>query len=76
MWQIDVSGLLNSPVRIVFPSISPFISVSICCMYLGACTLRRVISSSGIVSFFFLFCFLGPHLWHIEVPRRGVKSEL
>ena len=20
--------------------------------------------------------FLGPHLWHIEVPRLGVKSEL
>ena len=26
--------------------------------------------------FFFLFVFLGPHLWHIEVPRLGVKSEL
>ena len=25
---------------------------------------------------FFSFCFLGPHLWHIEVPRRGVESEL
>ena len=31
----------------------------------------------------FLFCFnflsfffLGPHLWHIEVPRPGVESEL
>ena len=23
-----------------------------------------------------LFCFLGPHLWHMEVPRIGVKSEL
>ena len=20
--------------------------------------------------------FLGPHLWHMEVPRLGVKSEL
>ena len=29
------------------------------------------------VSFFlFLFVFLGPHLWHREVPRLGVKSEL
>ena len=26
--------------------------------------------------FFFLFCFLGPHLQHREVPRLGVKSEL
>jgi len=23
-----------------------------------------------------LFCFLGPHLWHMEVARIGVKSEL
>ena len=26
--------------------------------------------------FFFFFCFLGPHLWHTEVPGLGVKSEL
>ena len=24
----------------------------------------------------FIFCFLGPHLQHMEVPRLGVKSEL
>ena len=28
------------------------------------------------VFFFFFFCFLGSHLWHGEVPRRGVQSEL
>ena len=22
---------------------------------------------------FFIFCFLGPHLWHMEVPRLGVE---
>ena len=22
------------------------------------------------------FCFLGPHPWHMEVPRLGVQSEL
>ena len=32
-------------------------------------------------SFFFFwsflsFIFLGPHLWHMEFPRIGVKSEL
>ena len=34
--------------------------------------------SSACLFFFFLlfFCFLGPHPWHMEVPRRGVKSEL
>ena len=26
--------------------------------------------------FFFFFVFLGPHLWHMEVPRLGVESEL
>jgi len=24
----------------------------------------------------FFFGFLGPHLWHMEIPRIGVKSEL
>ena len=27
-------------------------------------------------SFSFFFFFLGPHPWHMEVPRLGVKSEL
>ena len=26
--------------------------------------------------FFFFFCFLGPYLWHMEVRRLGVESEL
>ena len=26
--------------------------------------------------FIYLFCFLGSHLWHMEVPRLGVESEL
>ena len=25
---------------------------------------------------FFFFIFLGPYLWHMEVPRPGVESEL
>ena len=28
------------------------------------------------LSFLFLFCFLAPHLRHMEVPRLGVQSEL
>ena len=28
-----------------------------------------------LISFFFLV-FLGPHPWHMEVPRLGVESEL
>ena len=29
-----------------------------------------------IIFFFFLFLFLGPYLWHMEVPRLEVKLEL
>ena len=28
------------------------------------------------VLFCFVFCFLEPPLWHVEVPRLGVESEL
>ena len=24
----------------------------------------------------FFSCFLGPHIWHMDVPRQGVKLEL
>ena len=34
--SVDVRGVLSSPSMIVFSSISPFMSVTICCMYLGA----------------------------------------
>ena len=33
---------------------------------------QNFLSSSA----FFFFSFLGPHLWLMEVPRLGVKSEL
>ena len=33
-------------------------------------------SLSSSLTFFFFFVFLGPHLWHMEVPRPGVQSEL
>ena len=31
-----------------------------------------------IISFLFcfFFCFLGPHLWHMDVPRLGLESVL
>ena len=31
---------------------------------------------ASVLSFFFLFCFFGPHPRHMEVPRLRVKSEL
>ena len=33
--SIDVSGVLKSPAISVLPSISPFMSVGVCCRYLG-----------------------------------------
>ena len=43
---------------------------------------RHVFEDKGLVeslffsSSFFFLVFLGPHPWHMEVPRLGVKSEL
>ena len=35
-----------------------------------------VVPSSIVTIYFYLFfVFLEPHLWHMEVPRLGVKSE-
>ena len=33
-------------------------------------------SGKTFLFFSFLFFFLGPHLWHMEVPSLGVASEL
>ena len=29
-----------------------------------------------LILFFKFVCFLGPHPWHTEIPKLGVKSEL
>ena len=66
---IDVSGMLKSPIIIVLLSVSPFMSVNICFMYLGApglgaYTLTGIISCSCIslyhyiMSFFFVIAFV------------------
>ena len=41
-------------------------------------TIRELLkhSSGHTVTAVFLFCFLGPHLLHVEVPRLGIESEL
>ena len=31
--------------------------------------------SLPVPAFFFFFCFLGPHLWHMEFPRLGVECR-
>ena len=36
----------------------------------------QITVSRSLLFCFVLFFFLGPYLWHMEVPRPGVKSEL
>ena len=40
------------------------------------CMAHSAPSSSLSRCHFFFFFFLGPHPWHVEVPRLGVKSEV
>ena len=68
----------NSP-----PQVSDFAEVSPLCLSLWETELCRqhclfVYLFMYLFLFYFslVFCFLGPHLWHMEVPRRGVKLEL
>ena len=48
--SIDMSGVLNSPTVMVFRSVSPFMYVSICCMYLGTHILGVYVLTSIISS--------------------------
>ena len=37
----------------------------------------HILSMDAILVFFsFFFVFLGPHPWHMEVPRLGIELEL
>ena len=38
-------------------------------------TVGRLVDSSDL-AFYLFFVFVGPHPWHMEVPRLGVESEL
>ena len=44
----------------------------------GSCDFRKLerTGSNKTHIFYFIFCFLGLHLWHMEAPRLGVESEL
>ena len=47
------------------------------CDYLIMCNLKfQKNNASFIYLFIYLFCLLGPHLQHMEIPSLGVKSEL
>ena len=43
----------------------------------GSLTLTSLLSFTYVLFIYlFIYCFLGPHPWHMEVPRLGVQSEL
>ena len=47
--------------------------------FLVSCRQTALVSmwlSLPVSHFCFVFCILGPHPWHMEVPRLGVESEL
>ena len=39
------------------------------------CTTRELQQVFNFILFIYCHVFLGPHLWHTEVPRLGVESE-
>ena len=66
--SIYVSGVVKSPTIIVFPSISPFMSVNICLLYFGAPILGAYMLMS--VYFCFLMCGLDTlHQNHLGDPN-------
>ena len=51
---------------------SRYIHAAACTNY----TFNLIVSLKIILFFFFFFFYLGPCLWHMEVPRLGAESEL
>ena len=61
--------------------VHPFDYIPWCGCTLVSCTLSPwtdmwVVSGLWPIFLIFIFCFLGPHLWHMEVPRLWFESEL
>ena len=76
--SIDVSGVFKFPTIILFPSISPFKSVSICFMYLGAPILEAymlmsVTFSSYIDPFIIIWC---PLSFFMGFVLKSVLSDV
>ena len=56
-----------------------FCNKFICILFFFFFKIRQIFltcQSQSRFFFFSSFCFLGLNLWHMEVPRLGVKSEL
>ena len=43
--------------------------------FLIICNTKNILFLNKIFIFYF-FVFLGPHPWHMEIPRLGIESEL
>ena len=62
---------------VCYRSITLLILTSTCTYHRYRFTFARVIFFVFFFVYFILFLFfLGPHLWHRDVPRLGVQSEL
>ena len=73
--------MLKYPTITVLLWISPFMDVRIFSIYcatpmLSSYIFTSVISSSWADPLICFICFLGSHVWHMQVPRIGVKLEL
>ena len=59
-----------------FPEFEIYSEIKIIIPAFFRLVLAGIFSFIHFFLFFFNFCFLGPHLWHTEVPRLGVESQL
>ena len=62
-----LASLCSSNSLRLFPSQAPFISCSLSTI---------VLFPHHLFVCLFVYVFLGLHLWHMEVPRLGIQSEL
>ena len=66
------STLFSFSIIVFFPFSFPFVWLISSLMPLWSEETLEII----FIFLTYLFCFLGLHLWHMDVPRLGVKSEL
>ena len=82
-WLEEVEGLMGGHCSFVLlfwhlvcqQLFLPAISVPCLCRSPSLCLLELCIEREVSLVFVFFF-FLGLHLWHMEVPKLGVESEL
>ena len=58
------------------PGVPGLVAASLPCLPSSSHGLASVSMAPLIYYIFIYLVLLGPHMWHMEVPRLGVKSEL